>query len=59
MTASKNPYGTDEGIPIKGKEPEFFQWAREQELKSREHLPDELQKKREESEQALRDRMNS
>ncbi len=56
---NKNPYAKQDGSPIDGKEPEFFAWGREQELKRREQLPKAEREAIEKSEQALDRRMNS
>lgn len=59
MSADKNPYGDQKGIPLTHQEADFFAWARATEFKRRETLTDSEVKEIEASEQALRDRMNS
>ena len=54
-----NPYANTDGTPVEGKEPEFFAWAREYELKRRQTLPAATVKAMEKSEQALARRMQS
>jgi hypothetical protein len=55
----KNPYDRGNGVPIFGKEPEFFAWARKKELERRKTLPPEEQKKLAEADKHLDDKMDS
>jgi hypothetical protein len=59
LKKDKNPYANSDGTPIDGKEPKFFAWAREQELKRRKGLPASEVRAIEKSERALNRRMMS
>ena len=55
----KNPFEEKNGIPINGKEKEFFDWARNQELKRREKLSEEEQERLKLADEHLAQKMNS
>jgi|GEM_PF-5698462 len=58
-TNTKNPHEGEKGRPIDGKEEEFFQWERDQELKRRESLSKDQQEKLKQADDHLAKKMNS
>jgi hypothetical protein len=55
----KNPFANPDGSPVEGKEFEFFDWAREQELKRRALLSKEEQSRLRSADKHLAAKMNS
>jgi hypothetical protein len=54
-----NPYANPDGSPIEGKEPEFFDWAKQFDKKRLEELPENVKKEEIESQESLQKRMES
>jgi len=55
----KNPFANEDGSPIDGEEPDFFEWEKQRAIKELDKLPPEEKEKAIESERALNERMNS
>ncbi len=59
MEKNKNPFANTDGSPIDGKEPEFFEWEKENSKSELKKLPEEIQAEIIDSERELNKRMDS